>query len=86
MVIPFGPGVRIGREGSIVDNWAFGGVFVGIDAKTGRLMDKSILKPKSIGWDIAITPQGPMVIEGNDRWEITLIQAVHGGMGYLMKF
>lgn len=126
-VIPFGPGVRIGREGSVVDNWALGGAFVGIDAKTGRLMDKGILKPKygtkvtehpdthvifkeytipyykeaenlvvklhklmyrshSIGWDIAITPQGPMVIEGNDRWEISLIQAVHGGMGYLMKY
>lgn len=28
----------------------------------------------------------PKVYEGNDRWEITLIQAVHGGMGYLMKF
>ena len=126
-VIPFGPGVRIGREGSIVDNWALGGVFVGIDANTGRLMDTGILKPKygtkvtehpdthvvfkdyiipyykeaenlvvnlhklmyrshSIGWDIAITPHGPVVIEGNDRWEISLIQAVHGGIGYLMKY
>jgi hypothetical protein len=79
-VIPFGPGVRIGREGSVVDNWALGGVFVGIDAKTGRLMNKSILKPKSIGWDIAITPQGPMVIEGNDRWEITLIRPWRNGL------
>ena len=126
-VIPFGPGVRIGREGNIVDNWAKGGVFVGIDAKNERLMDTGILKPEygtkvsehpdthivfndypipyykeaedlvvklhkvmyrshSIGWDIAITPHGPVIIEGNDRWEITLIQAVHGGMGYLMKY
>jgi hypothetical protein len=126
-VIPFGPGVRIGRTGNIVDNWAKGGIFVGIDSRTGKLMDTGILKPKygtkvtehpdthisfngyqipyykeaecmavelhklmyrshSIGWDIAITEKGPVIIEGNDRWEITLIQAVHGGMRYLMKY
>lgn len=126
-VIPFGPGVRIGRVGNYVDNWAKGGVFVGIDAKTEKLKDMGILKPKygtkvfehpdthivfngyhvphykeaedlavklhkimyrshSIGWDIAITPQGPVIIEGNDRWEISLIQAVHGGLGYLSKY
>ena len=126
-VIPFGPGVRIGRMGNIVDNWAKGGVFVGIDAQTEKLKDIGILKPKygtkvtehpdthitfkgyqipfyqeavrmvvelhklmyrshSIGWDIAITEKGPIIIEGNDRWEITLVQAVHGGMGYMMKY
>lgn len=127
IVHPFGPGVRIGRMGSIVDNWALGGVFVGIDSKTGKLMDIGILKPKygtkvtehpdthvlfdgydipfyqeaermvvelhekmyrshSIGWDIAITENGPVIIEGNDRWEISLIQAVHGGMRYLKQY
>lgn len=126
-VIPFGPGVRIGRVGNYVDNWAKGGVFVGIDMETGNLKDMGILKPKygtkvfehpdthvvfkdypvpyykeaenlavklhkmmyrshSIGWDIAITAHGPVIIEGNDRWEISLIQAVHGGLGYLSKY
>lgn len=126
-VIPFGPGIRIGRMGNVVDNWAKGGVFVGIDAETGKLKEFGFLKPKygtkvtehpdthirfegyqipyykeaenmvvelhklmyrshSIGWDIAITENGPIIIEGNDRWEITLIQAVHGGMGYLKKY
>lgn len=126
-VIPFGSGVRIGRVGNYVDNWAKGGVFVGIDMETGRLKDMGILKPKygtkvfehpdthvifkdypvpyykeaealavklhkmmyrshSIGWDIAITAHGPVIIEGNDRWEISLIQAVHGGLGYLKKY
>ena len=28
----------------------------------------------SIGWDIAITESGPVFIEGNDNWEISLIQ------------
>ena len=126
-VIPFGPGVRIGRVGNSVDNWAMGGVFVGIDAEAETLKEVGILKPKygtkvfehpdthivfkdypipyykeaenlavklhkvmyrshSIGWDIAITPHGPMIIEGNDRWEVSLIQAVHGGLGYLDKY
>ncbi len=26
---------------------------------------------RSIGWDIAIGPDGPVVIEGNDNWELT---------------
>jgi hypothetical protein len=30
----------------------------------------------TIGWDIAITPEGPCVIEGNDNWEITLLQSL----------
>lgn len=29
----------------------------------------------SIGWDIACTDEGPVIIEGNDNWEISLMQA-----------
>lgn len=29
----------------------------------------------AIGWDIAITENGPCFIEGNDNWEISLMQA-----------
>lgn len=32
----------------------------------------------SIGWDVAITSDGPVLIEGNDNWEISLMQANHG--------
>ena len=121
MIHPFGAGLRIGRKGSSVDNWAKGGVFVGIDMEKGRLMEKGFLKPgfgtstkehpdthvvfqgfeipyykeadalaiklhkllyrcHSVGWDIAITENGPVFIEGNGWWEISLIQAVHGGL------
>lgn len=34
----------------------------------------------AIGWDIAITPNGPCIIEGNDNFEISLNQAVNGGL------
>lgn len=34
----------------------------------------------SIGWDVCITEQGPLFIEGNDNWEITTCQACHGGL------
>ena len=34
----------------------------------------------SIGWDIAITEKGPVFIEGNGWWEISMPQAVHGGL------
>lgn len=33
-----------------------------------------------IGWDIAITDRGPVFVEGNDNFEISLNQAVHGGL------
>lgn len=29
----------------------------------------------AIGWDVAITPDGPCFVEGNDNFEITLMQA-----------
>jgi len=29
----------------------------------------------SIGWDVAFTKDGPTLIEGNDNWEISLMQA-----------
>ena len=34
----------------------------------------------SIGWDIAFTPDGPTIIEGNDNWEISLMQASNHGL------
>ena len=121
IVHPFGAGLRIGRVGNTVDNWAMGGVFVGIDMEKGVLKDRGFMKPQfgtsvkehpdthvvfegfeipyykeaqemavrlhsfmyrspSIGWDIAITDHGPVFIEGNSLWEISLLQAVHGGM------
>lgn len=30
---------------------------------------------ETIGWDIAITPNGPTIIEANDNWAISLMQA-----------
>lgn len=34
----------------------------------------------TIGWDIAITEEGPIFIEGNDNWEISLMQACDKGL------
>ena len=34
----------------------------------------------SIGWDIALTENGPCFIEGNDNHEISLLQVVMGGL------
>ena len=40
----------------------------------------------SVGWDIAITEKGPVFIEGNGLWEISLLQAVHGGLKSFEKY
>lgn len=34
----------------------------------------------SIGWDVAVTKNGPVFIEGNSLWEISMPQAAHGGL------
>jgi len=35
---------------------------------------------RSIGWDVAFSDHGPVLIEGNDNWEITGLQACNGGL------
>jgi hypothetical protein len=35
---------------------------------------------KSIGWDIAITDKGPVIIEGNQNWGTIGMQAANGGL------
>ena len=34
----------------------------------------------SIGWDVAITEKGPVLLEGNDNWEISGPQDMDGGL------
>lgn len=104
-----------------VDNWAAGGLAIGVNEKTGYLQKYGFYKPRhgtkeevhpdtgvrfsefkapqfeeavriaieahkhlfgirTIGWDIAITENGPVFIEGNDSWEISLMQACNGGL------
>lgn len=101
--------VRIGVNGTVVDNWSSGGISLVVDQTTGAMAAEGFFKPgcggrvrkhpttgvvfsgfkiphyracvelvkamhihfygvHSIGWDIAITPSGPLVIEGNDDW------------------
>ena len=119
--IPFSAVLRVGCGVNNVDNWAAGGLAIGIDLESGKLGKNGFYKPKlgtmvnihpdtgfifedyimpywneslkialsfherlkdvhSIGWDIAITDNGPVFIEGNDNWEITLMQACNGGL------
>lgn len=114
--------VRFGANGNVVDNWAAGGVLVGIDDEgilfgngkyefpingvielqrhpdSGRFfrgfripyykeavqlakeLHSNLYGIPCIGWDIAITNEGPVFIEGNDNFELSLMQTVHGGL------
>lgn len=45
-----------------------------------KLMHSYLKDIKSIGWDVAITPNGPVLIEGNDNWEIGGPQDMEGGL------
>ena len=118
-IVILGSLLRIGANGSVVDNWAHGGVAVGVNSD-GTLMKWGLYKPSygtktdrhpnsgvifeeyrlpfweetlalvkeshrklsciaTIGWDIAITEMGPVVIEGNDDYDGALLQACTGG-------
>ncbi len=35
---------------------------------------------KSIGWDFAVTPEGPVIIEANQEWGTAGLQAANGGL------
>lgn len=113
--------LRIGANGSYVDNTSQGGIAVGFDLESGQLNEYGFHKPQfglkvdahpntgvklkdffipfikeaeeqalffhsmlgdihSIGWDIAIGPEGPIFIEGNDNWEINGPQVGNHGL------
>lgn len=118
---PFAAIIRVGVEGSALDNWSTGGIAIDIDLETGILGRFGFHSPKfgtrvdrhpdtgfvfhgfkvpyifdavqmavklhgffysfhSIGWDIAITGEGPSFIEGNDDWGLQSIQGPYGGL------
>ncbi|TES91431.1 MAG: hypothetical protein E3J87_07835, partial [Candidatus Cloacimonadota bacterium] len=34
---------------------------------------------RSVGWDIAISKNGPVLMEGNDNWDMIIAQVLSGG-------
>ena len=57
------------------------GVEIPYWAETIETIKKAALEVpevRTIGWDIAITPQGPTLIEGNDNWNKTNFELVTG--------
>jgi hypothetical protein len=115
------PLLRVGTGSNRVDNWAVGGLAIGIDVENESLHKYGFYKPgygtkalehpnsgivfdgykipflqqaieqaknlhsflpgvHSIGWDIAIGENGPIIIEGNDNWEISLVQICSHGL------
>ena len=43
----------------------------------------TMLPMRSIGWDIGLTPSGPILIEANNHWDP---QNADGGMGARLRF
>jgi Sugar-transfer associated ATP-grasp len=66
-------GARI--EGRIIEEWP---ALMKIACKVHRACKHRIV----VGWDIALTPQGPMVLEGNSNFDVMFLQRVIGkGIG-----
>lgn len=49
------------------------------EAKEMCIMASSILKDKLVGWDVAITEDGPLIIEGNHNYHIAMSEIAYGG-------
>lgn len=45
-----------------------------------KRLHKALCGVYSIGWDIAITTQGPVFLEAGEDWELPMIQHIHGGL------
>lgn len=118
-IVILGAFLRLGANGSVVDNWSAGGLAVGVK-EDGSLMKWGFYKSEFgtktdrhpntgvifdgyhlpywedamklvrschnklsfigvVGWDIAFTETGPVVIEGNDDFGATSLQTCTGG-------
>lgn len=62
-------------------NYVFNGFSIPFYAQSRQLaLDMSLMYPnKLMGWDIAITPDGPIVIEGNHNTNLTMSEVGYGG-------
>lgn len=43
-----------------------------------RFAHEQFQRTVTVGWDVAITEDGPIVIEGNKRWGVETLEIVHG--------
>ena len=47
-------------------------------AATARRFHEATPGLQSVGWDVALTPDGPVVLEGNDNWDMVIAQVLDG--------
>jgi hypothetical protein len=47
-------------------------------AATARRFHEATPGLQSVGWDVALTPDGPVMLEGNDNWDMVIAQVLDG--------
>jgi hypothetical protein len=47
--------------------------------RIAKILHSELYGVYTVGWDIAITENGPVVIEGNDNWDFRMFQVYYGG-------
>lgn len=81
VVRPFSAGVRIGKGGSVTDNWSRGGILVALDMEKGRLGKHGFTRPEHGGRKYDRHPDTGILFEGYDipwcREAIDLAMKLH---------
>ncbi len=66
------PDTGVAFTGAVVPAWA---ETLEVCRRAARLMPGL----RSIGWDVVVTPEGPVVLEGNALWGLTMVQVHSDG-------
>lgn len=68
------PDTKVRFEGIVIPFWAE-------ILDIARRAAKAVRPHVTLGWDIAVTPTGPVILEANENWDFILLQDAVGPLG-----
>lgn len=63
-------------SGLLLDGYALPMITEAVEL--ARAFHRDLGGPRTVGWDLSITPDGPIVVEGNSHWSGAMYMALDG--------